>query len=180
MIQGVALVAFLRGVNVGGHRSFKPTVLARELEHLDVVNVGAAGNFVIRKPIAAAALREELARRIPFSAEIAVWKDRELMELVATDRFAGRRATPDLIRFVSVFAGRARATPALPLRLPARGEWLVTILGAGERFVYGLYRRRMKAIGCLGELDRLFGVPVITRQWSTMKTIAKVVVEGRS
>jgi hypothetical protein len=33
----MALVAFLRGVNVGGHRAFRPTVLAQELADLDVV-----------------------------------------------------------------------------------------------------------------------------------------------
>jgi uncharacterized protein (DUF1697 family) len=170
----MALVAFLRGVNVGGHRSFRPSVLARELGHLDVVSIGAAGNFVIRKAITPARLREELRRRIPFSAEIAICKDRELFDLVATDRFAGQRARPDVIRFVSVLARRARATPVLPLTLPARGPWMLEVLGADGRFVYGLHRRQMKAIGFLGELDRLFGVPVTTRQWSTMNAIAKV------
>jgi len=44
----VALVVFLRGVNVGGHRTFRPSVLARELEHLDAVNIGAAGTFGVK------------------------------------------------------------------------------------------------------------------------------------
>ena len=45
----MALVAPLRGVNVGGHRTFRPSILARELGDYDVVNVGAAGTFVVRK-----------------------------------------------------------------------------------------------------------------------------------
>lgn len=90
----MALVVFLRGVNVGGHRSFRPTALARELEHLDVVSIGAAGNLVIRKPITPARLREELVRRIPFSAEIAICRHRELVDLVVKDRFAGQPAGP--------------------------------------------------------------------------------------
>ena len=45
----MALVVFLRGVNVGGHRTFRPSVLARELGDYDVVNVGAAGTFVVRQ-----------------------------------------------------------------------------------------------------------------------------------
>jgi hypothetical protein len=44
----VALVVFLRGANVGGHRTFRPAVLARDLEHLDAVNIGAAGTFGAR------------------------------------------------------------------------------------------------------------------------------------
>jgi len=58
----VALVVFLRGVNVGGHKTFQPSVLARELSDFDVVNVGAAGTFVIRKTISQAMVRAELLR----------------------------------------------------------------------------------------------------------------------
>jgi uncharacterized protein (DUF1697 family) len=47
----VALVVLLRGVNVGGHRTFRPTTLAEQLRHLDAVNIGAAGTLVIRRPI---------------------------------------------------------------------------------------------------------------------------------
>jgi hypothetical protein len=32
----------------------------------------------------------------------------------------------------------------------------------------------MKVIGYLGTFDRLFGVPVTTRNWNTMTTIARV------
>jgi hypothetical protein len=46
----MALVVFIRGVNVGGHRTFRPSVLARGLSDYGVVNVGAAGTFVVRKP----------------------------------------------------------------------------------------------------------------------------------
>ena len=46
----MALIVFLRGVNVGGHRTFRPSTLARELSDYDVVSVGAAGTFVVRKP----------------------------------------------------------------------------------------------------------------------------------
>ena len=41
-------IVFLRGVNVGGHRTFRPSILARELSDYDVVNVGAAGTFVVQ------------------------------------------------------------------------------------------------------------------------------------
>ena len=59
----MALVVFLRGVNVGGHRTFRPSILARELSDYDVVNVGAAGTFVVRKPGSRATFRAELLRK---------------------------------------------------------------------------------------------------------------------
>jgi hypothetical protein len=36
----------------------------------------------------------------------------------------------------------------------------------------------MKAIGYLGTLDRLFGVPVTTRNWNTVSAIANVLGGG--
>ena len=56
----MALVVFLRGVNVGGHKRLRPSILAKELSHYDVVNVGAAGTFVVRKPGSRAKFRAEL------------------------------------------------------------------------------------------------------------------------
>jgi hypothetical protein len=41
----MALVVFLRGVNVGGHKAFRPSALAGALADFDVVNVGASGTF---------------------------------------------------------------------------------------------------------------------------------------
>jgi hypothetical protein len=48
------------------------------------------------------------------------------------------------------------------------------ILTRRKRFVVGMYRRHMKVIGYLGALDRLYGVPVTTRNWNTIMAIAKV------
>ncbi len=41
----MAAVVFIRGVNVGGHRPFRPAAFAKELSAFDVVNIGAAGTF---------------------------------------------------------------------------------------------------------------------------------------
>ena len=46
----MALVVFLRGVNVGGHRLFRPSAIAKEMAGLDVVNMGAAGTFTAAGP----------------------------------------------------------------------------------------------------------------------------------
>jgi len=174
----VALVVLLRGVNVGGHRTFRPSVLARELSHLDAVNVGAAGTFVIRRPVGCARVRAEFARRLPFATEIMICRGNEIVRLMTCDFFAGHAARPDIVRFVSVLAQVPRAAPPTPMNLPVADKWLVRVLARDRRFVVGVYRRQMKAIGCLGTLDRVFGVAVTTRSWSTMATVAKVLGHG--
>jgi uncharacterized protein (DUF1697 family) len=175
----VALVVLLRGVNVGGHKTFRPTTLAGQLRHLDIVNVGAAGTFVIRQPIGRAPLRAEIARRLPFDAEIVICEGREITRLLSHDPFAGHPVRPGITRFVSVLSRLPRSAPRLPLVLPSRGQWLMQVLRRDGRFVFGMYRRHMKVIGYLGTVDRIFDVPVTTRNWNTITAIAKVLDHRR-
>jgi hypothetical protein len=58
--------------------------------------------------------------------------------------------------------------------------WSPCAVWQDNRFVFGLYRRDMKVIGCLGTLDRLFGVPVTTRNWNTIAAIARILSDGRT
>lgn len=171
----MALVVLLRGVNVGGHRTFRPAALARELNHLGAVNIGAAGTFVIRRPVGRTRLRAELARRLPFDVDVAICEGREILDLMSRDFFSRHPTSPDIVRFVSMLCGPPRSAPATPFSFPATGEWLLKVLARDGRFVVGMYRRQMKAIGYLGKLDRVFGVPVTTRNWNTMAAIAKAV-----
>lgn len=174
----MALVVLLRGVNVGGHKTFRPTMLAQQLKHLDAVNIGAAGTFVIRRPVTRARLRAELARRLPFDCEIVICQGRDIARLISGDPFAGQPVRPDIVRFVSVLCGRPRSAPPTPMTMPPTGKWLVKILARENQFVCGVYRRQMKVISYLGTLDRLFGVPVTTRNWNTITAIARELGHG--
>jgi len=116
----MSLVVLLRGVNVGGHRAFRPSTLVGQLKHLDAVI------------------------------------------------FSGHLVRPDIVRFVSVLSHSPRSTPSTPMSFPSTGKWLMRILARESRFVVRLYRRHMKVIGYLGTLDRVFGVPVTTRNWNTI------------
>jgi hypothetical protein len=77
----MALIVFFRGINVGGHRAFRPSVLAKELGIYDAVNVGAAGTLVVRKPELREKLLAELRRKEPFEATIAFGDGSDLIRL---------------------------------------------------------------------------------------------------
>ena len=174
----MALVALLRGVNVGGHRRIRPTKLAEQLSHLGAVNLGAAGSFVVRRRVSQAQLRAEIERRLPVQTEIVICRDREIGRLLSRDFFAGVRVRPDEVRFVSLLSKLPRSAPRLPLRVPLRGKWRIKVLARDGRFVVGVYRRHMEVIGCLGTLDRLFGVTLTTRNWNTITAIGRVLDSG--
>jgi uncharacterized protein (DUF1697 family) len=168
------VVVFLRGINVGGHRTFRPTKLAAALKHLGAVNIGAAGTLVIRRQMTQAQARAEVARKLPFVAEIVVCQGRDIARLISKNPFAGQSVRPGVVHFVSVLSRRARLAPSTPMRFPSSGQWLMKILARRNRFIIGMYRRHMKVIGLLGALDRLYGVSVTTRNWNTIMAIAGV------
>jgi uncharacterized protein (DUF1697 family) len=168
----MALIVFLRGVNVGGHRTFRPTVLARALRRFDVVNIGAAGTFVVRQPGSQARFRAALLKKLPFTAEVMCCDGRDLLQLETANPFRNEPSRPDLVRFVSILSKGGLAS--LPTTLPPEGEWFVRVIGSTQRFVFGVYRRHMKTIGYLGQLDRLFAGRATTRNWNTILAIVRV------
>jgi len=171
----MTLVAFLRGVNVGGHKTFQPSVVAKQLSEYNVINVGAAGTFVVRRPISQSKLRSEFLKRLPFEPEIIICSARDILSLASRDPFAGQPSGADIVRFVSILAKRPSALPPLPLSLPSNADWLLKIIDVQDRFGLGLHRRQMKTISYLSQLEKRLGVRVTTRNWNTITAIVKLV-----
>jgi uncharacterized protein (DUF1697 family) len=167
-------VVFLRGVNVGGYKAFQPSVLAKQLKDCDAINIGAAGTFVVRNRISQANLRAELLRKLPVEAEIMICTGRELITAAAENPFRDQPSGPDIVHFVGVLAKRPRGLPELPLILPA-DNWLLRVIAIQDRFAFGVYRRHMRAISCLGQVEKRIGVPVTVRNWNTINAIIKVI-----
>jgi uncharacterized protein (DUF1697 family) len=148
------------------------------MSHFGVVNIGAAGTFVIRRPMTQAKLRAELAKRLPFATQVMICEGREILALQTTDAYRQAPKGADITRFVSVMAKRPRLAPATPIQLPPAGKWLLKILATDKRFAFGVYRRHMKVIGYLGMLDKLLGTPVTTRNWNTITSVIKVLEDS--
>jgi uncharacterized protein (DUF1697 family) len=173
----MALVVFLRGVNVGGRRTFRPRALARELRDYDVVNVGAAGTFVVRKPGSRTKFREALIAKLPFDTKIAMCDGRDLLRLEAANPFV---STPSgAVRFVSILTKAGAVRASLPVSFPSEAQWLVRVMACEGQFVFGMYRRHMKTIGYLGQIDKLYNAPATTRNWNTISAVLRI-LKGKS
>lgn len=170
----MALVVFLRGVNVGGHRSFRPSRLTCELGPYEAESVGSAGTFVVFRPGPRAQFLAVLRRKLAFESVVALCDARDLIRLELEQPFRDHPSCPDTVQFVSILSRPGRRVTSLPIRLPENGEWFVRILGSANRLVYGLYRRHMKSIGYLGHIDRLFGAPAAARSWSTILSVLQI------
>jgi uncharacterized protein (DUF1697 family) len=170
----MALIVFLRGINVGGHRTLRPSILARGLSDYDVVNVGAAGTFIVRKPGSRAKFHAELLKKLPFEAEVALCDGRDLIRLEMENPFGTEPSRPDTVRFVSILSRPGSGPANIPFTLPPGGEWFVRVIAWKNRFVFGVYRRHMKTIDYLSQIDKLFGVPATTRNWNTIVAVVRI------
>ena len=177
----MAIVVFLRGANVGGHRRFRPTLVAKELQRFDVVNVGATGLYVVRNPGSGQTFRSELVGRLPFETQVVLCEGADVLALESRSPFKGLAQDRDHVRFVSILTERVPGRlPAMPFGIPSNDDWYVRIVGRKKQFVFGVYRRHIKTISYLGQIDKALGVPVTTRNWNTIDAVLEILKASRS
>lgn len=162
------LVVFMRGVNVGKNKRFKPADLARDLARFEVVNIGAAGTFIVRAAPSEAVIHAAIAAWMPFYVDMMITPGAE----VRTLEFPDYREEGDVRRFVSVLAKRLSKPPPMPLAVP-EGEWQVKFLAVTGKFALSLWRRATVGAPYYpnGVFEKHFGVSATTRDW---KTIVKI------
>jgi hypothetical protein len=114
--------------------------------------------FVVRKLGSRAKFRAALLRKLPFEAEVLMCDGRDLIRLETENPFAAEPSPPDVVRFVSILSKVDGVWASLPVAFPSDGAWLVQVMASEGQFVFGMYRRHMKTIGYLGQIDKLYGV----------------------
>ena len=121
-----------------------------------------------------------MAKQLPFKCEIMICLARDIIRLATKDPFAGQPSGEKITRFVSVLAKSLPLPLPLPLPLnlphdlPSPDAWLLKVIAIQGRFVLGVYRREMKAIGYLGKIEKLLGVPATTRSWNTIQKVVQI------
>lgn len=173
-------VVFLRAINVGKANRCRPAEIAKKLAKFDVVNIGAVGTFIVRKEVSESTLRTAIAAQLPFKVDIMICSAREILKLAASDPFAGQPSGPTITRFVNVLARplTSHVTRHMSLSFPSSGDWVAKIIAIQGRFVLGVYRREMRAIGYLGKLEKQLGVAATNRNWNTIKKVVQVLEQA--
>ncbi len=171
-------VVFLRAANVGGKNVFRPAKLAADLAHLDVVNVGAAGTFVVRGKATAAAIRRDILARLPFEPEIAIRPGQEILALVKSKPFDGVTFSKDVRGWAAALCGPPKTRPKLPILKPPGKAWSVRFDRIEGAFALGLVHRRPGGSVFPNQVvDAALGVPATTRWWETIERVAEI-LEG--
>jgi uncharacterized protein (DUF1697 family) len=174
--KGRRYVAFLRGINVGGHAVVKMTDLRAAFAKMgfeDVRTVLASGNVVFAAP---AADEPSLSRKIASGLKTLLQSDvsvalrslDDLARLRAADPFRGIRMTPDIRLYVTFRAQPAAASPAaLPAVIP-QGGFRVVSATATEVFSVLDLSLGTGTPEAMGLIEKAFGANVTTRNWNTV------------
>jgi uncharacterized protein (DUF1697 family) len=167
---------FFRAVNVGSHQRFQPSVLAKQLADFGVVNIGAAGTFVVRQNVSQATLRAEILRRLSFKPELVICPARDVIALMRSDPFQDAPdETKDLRHYVTVITRAPKSLPPLPLEKPAGNKWEVKLIAITGRFALSLWRRQTNGILYPNAVvEKHFSIPATMRNWNTISAISHI------
>ena len=140
------------------------------------MNIGAAGSFIVRKPGPRDRFLVALRSRLPAGCHFVCCDGRDLLRLEAQNVLNAPSNT-DATTFVSFLESGRRARVSLPISIPSEHDCFVRVSSRMNRLVVGEYRRHLKTIGYLGQLDELFGTLVTTRSLTTVNALLRVLKE---
>ena len=171
-------VAFLRGINVGGHKTIKMDELKEAFEANGFKNVEtflASGNVLFDAPKAGGAtLAKKIIKMLDttFGKEISVIirTVNELQKLADQKPFDGIKITPQKRLYVTFLAEK----PDNNLEIPhesSDGNFKIIATSNNEVFSVLTLSPKSKTVDLMNVLEKEFGRRITTRNWNSIKRI---------
>ncbi len=178
--QPVRYAAFLRGVNVGGHKPVKMADLRAAFEAMEFQNVKtvlASGNVVFERPTGAdlpdnaldlaAYVEKNLDLSFGYPIDVALRTTADLRRLVDSAPFKGVAMTPDTRLYVTFLSDPAKSRPDFAYSAP-EGDLRIVRVGPGEVCSVLTLSTARGTTELMALLEREFGGGVTTRNWNTV------------
>src|SRR5262249_29346039 len=168
-------VAFLRGINVGGHGAVSMEDLKKAFEHCDfkdVKTIATSGNVAFSSPMtevaivkkAQAALQKRFGRETP----VHVRSRDELRKMVEADPYKGFAIPKDAKRVITFLDASAKTA----LKLPHHQDG-ASILRIKDGVAYSAYLRSPKGAVFMRVLEQAFGKAITRRTWDMITRLLK-------
>ena len=172
-------VAFLRGINVGGHHKIPMADLRKELEELDLKNVVTilnSGNVIFNSFIdntesLEKMISEKLEKTFGFPVPAIVRNTKTIYELFNEAPFRDIEMTKEIRLYVSFLKNNLQ----LDLELPwASADNSFKIIGRRNKTILSVLDLSVsKTPKAMVALEKYFGADITTRNWKTIERIIK-------
>jgi uncharacterized protein (DUF1697 family) len=169
-----ATIAFLRGINVGGHKKIAMAALKTAFESMgfrDVRTVLASGNVIFeapgKDPHMDLTISRGLEKAFGFPVKVVLRTVRELRAIVASDPFKGVGSDPNVRLYVTFLAQTRPDLSRLRLPSSAKGVRIVWVR-PGEIFSAVTLSRDVGTPGLMSFLEGAVGQEVTTRNRQTV------------
>jgi uncharacterized protein (DUF1697 family) len=168
-------LAFLRGINVGGHGAVSMEDLKKVFEacgFTDVKTIATSGNVAFSVAMAEAAVvkkvEAELKKRLGLQTPVHVLSRDELRKIVQADPYREFEIPKDAKRVITFLDASAKTPPKLPHHQDG-----TSILHIKDGVAYSAYVRNPKGAVFMKVLEQAFGKGVTTRTWDMINRIVK-------
>ncbi len=178
-------VAFLRGINVGGHHKVPMADLRKEIEKLGFENVTTllnSGNIIfeaisdneetLEKKISA-----HLEKSFGFPIPTVIRKSEMIYELLKSNPFKDVKLTKDIRLYISFLQENVQTKLKLPWTSSDNSYKIIGKIGKNILSVLDI--SISKTPKAMEDLERYFGKNITTRNWNTIKRIEKKFKAGR-
>lgn len=179
MKNSVKYVAFLRGINVGGHHKVPMAELKKELQKLELENIVTllnSGNIIFDSTCESISslekkVSEHLEKSFGFSIPTIIRKSDMIYKLLSNNPFKDVKLTKDIRLYVSFL----RMNDGTKLELPWKSsDNAYIIIGKSDKTIFSVLdlsvSRTPKAMEVM---EKYFGKDITTRNWKTIERIGK-------
>lgn len=173
-------VAFLRGINVGGHKLIKMAELVRIFSAAGCKNVRTfqqAGNVIFESRSTSTKsltrkIESGLERDLGYPVPIVVQSLADLQKLIARKPFKKFEASKEVMLVVVFLAAAPEPKPTLPFVSQTEN---VEVFEIADRVAFVLSRRKKNGWFGFpnGVVEKAFKVVATTRQWRTVLGVVK-------
>ena len=172
-------IAFLRGINVGGHHKVPMLNLKVELEKLgfkEVVTLLNSGNIIFESSLADPSniekiLSEHLEKSFGFPIPTLIRRSESILELYNNNPFKNINVTKDIRLYVSFLLNDIDSNLQLPWTSEDKSFHIIQ--KADKAVLSVLDVSVAKTTKAMGIVENNYGKDITTRNWNTIARIGK-------
>jgi uncharacterized protein (DUF1697 family) len=172
-------VAFLRGINVGGHAVIKMSDLKATFEIMGLKNVRtllASGNVIFEssrtdEEALAKSIEAELKKAFHRDIRVIVRNLEALKKLRSSEPFKGIKLTPSLRFYITFLSGNIQSPPADASEAKHQDGLRILRTTPGEVISVIDLSRGKGTTDLMGRLEKEYGANATTRNWNTVLKI---------